>query len=90
MKEESSTCASLSVSTTLWGNHTVERQTPLPATTPSTEHHSSITVLTTLERPFNLDSCIICLILGGDIERRSECSKVQVHHFFTELSLTAQ
>ena len=41
---------------------------PVPTTTPSTEHHSSVTVVTTLERAFSVDSCVTCLMPGGDIQ----------------------
>ena len=57
------------------------RTASLPATTLSTETHSSTTVVTTLERAFNLDTCTICLFLSRDGERRPECRKVQCHHF---------
>ena len=49
----------------------------LSSTTHSTEPRSLKTVVTTLERAFNLDSCVICLILGGDIELRTECSELR-------------
>ena len=55
-------------------------------TTPSTELHSSIIVVTTIERAFNLDTCKVCSFLGGDIERRTECREVQIRHFLIELS----
>ena len=57
----------------------------IAATTPSTELHSSTIEVTTLDRAFNLDSCIICLILGGDIDRRTECRRMQIRHFIIEL-----
>ena len=57
----------------------------IAATTPSTELHSSTIEVTTLDRAFNLDSCIICLILGGDIDRRTECRRMQIRHFLIEL-----
>ena len=49
----------------------------LPSTTRSTEPRGSKTVVTTLERAINLDSCVICLILGGDIELRTERSELR-------------
>ena len=48
----------------------------IAATTPLTELHSSIIVMTTLERAFNLDICTICLGLSKDGERRTECRRV--------------
>ena len=53
----------------------------LDATTPSTELHISITVVTTLERAFNLDT----MFLSKDGERRTESRKVQSRHFLIEL-----
>ena len=41
------------------------------------ETYSSVKVVTTLERAFNLDTCITCLFLRDDIERFIECRKVQ-------------
>ena len=57
----------------------------IAATTPFTELHSSTIEVTTLDRAFNLDSCIICLILGGDIDRRTECRRMQIRHLLIEL-----
>ena len=57
------------------------RTASLPATTLSTETYSSTTVVTTLERAFNLHTCIVCLFLSRDGERRPECRKVQCHRF---------
>ena len=34
----------------------------------------------------DLDTCMICLFLGGDIERRAECRKVQIRHFLIEIN----
>ena len=76
MNEVSSTCASLSVSTTLCGNNTVHRRTRWQRQHPSTEHRSSTLVVTTLERAFNLDSCVICLFLSKDSELRTGCSEL--------------
>ena len=49
----------------------------LPSTTRSTEPRSSKTAVTTLKRAINLDSCVTCLILGGDIELRTERSELR-------------
>ena len=48
----------------------------IAATTPSTELHSSTIEVTTLDR---------ALILGGDIDRRTECRRMQIRHFLIEL-----
>ena len=47
--------------------------------------NSSITIVFTLERAFNLDNCMICWILSGDIECRTEWRKVQIRHFLIDL-----
>ena len=47
----------------------------LDATTPSTEPRSSKTVVTTIEKVLNLDTCIICVFLG-DVLLRTKCRQV--------------
>ena len=47
----------------------------------STELCSSILVVSTLEGAFNLETLRNCLFLSGDIERRTECKKVQLRTF---------
>ena len=44
-----------------------------------------MTMVTTIESAFNLDTCAICLFVSKDGERRSVCRKVQFRHFPTEL-----
>ena len=34
---------------------------------------------------WELDTCMIYLLLGGDIERRTECRKMQIRHFVIEI-----
>ena len=57
----------------------------IAATTPSTELHSSTIEVTTLDRAFNLDTCIICLFLCWNIKRRTKCRRMQIRRFLTEL-----
>ena len=52
------------------------RKPTLPATVPSTERHSSIIVVPTLERAFNLDTWIICLFL----KRVQEVANSPLYH----------
>ena len=52
---------------------------------PRTEPYSSITVVSTLERAFNLDTCIAGLSLSKNDELHIECRKVQQRHFLIGL-----
>ena len=43
--------------------------------TPKGRWRSRTSILTTLERAFNLDACTICMILSKNCELRTECTK---------------
>ena len=54
------------------------------ATTLSTRPHSSITLVFTLERAFNLDTSMICIFLDKDCEHLIESKKVQCLELFPQ------
>ena len=54
-------------------------------TTPTTEPDCSVTLVRILERALSLDNHENCLFFGKDGEVRTECWKVQFHHFLVEL-----